>query len=395
MRVLSLFSGVGGFDLAFKKRGHEILGWCEIDPFARKVMEKHFPDARNHSDVRFIDGREYGSADVVCGGFPCQDISLAGCRKGLGGTRSSLYWEAHRIIGQVRPEFVLLENVPGLLSSCGCDICKLGRETIESHRKESGGNCECGYCKGFRKVFKAHRGNDLRSIIYSLNEIGYGVAWTHLDSQYYGLAQRRQRIFIAGCLGELGARKAAEILALEEGLRGVYPESYRKPETVAGTLTVGSKSCGSGPGGGKAGHLNFLVPVSMKQYSQRTSVLKGITHPLMVKGEGFNAIVYENHAQDKRLKEHKGVVPTLTSRMGTGGGNVPLVQQSHTVVRRLTERERERLQGFPDDWTRFGKDGKELSGSQRYKMMGNAVSVNVIEAIVKNMEKEYGKNKRN
>ncbi len=117
MKVLDLFSGIGGFSLGLERAGMETIAFCEFDPHARSVLKKHWPDIPIHEDVRLLDGKQYrGSVDVVCGGFPCQDLSTAGRQLGFNGDRSSLYVEMLRIIGECRPRYAIFENVSALLT---------------------------------------------------------------------------------------------------------------------------------------------------------------------------------------------------------------------------------------------------------------------------------------
>lgn len=175
----SLFSGIGGFEEGFRRAGIETLWSCEKDKAARAVLSKRFPNAIMLDDVCTADPSKLPKVDIVCGGFPCQDLSVAGKRAGLAGARSGLFYEAMRIVRGVGPKIVILENVPGLLSSNrGLDFAAVLREVGE------GWDCE-------------------------------EVAWRVLDSQYFGVAQRRKRVFVvassrAGC--------AEEILALAEGV---------------------------------------------------------------------------------------------------------------------------------------------------------------------------------
>jgi DNA (cytosine-5)-methyltransferase 1 len=170
LTVGSLFSGIGGFDLGFERAGMDVRWQCEIDKTAREVLRRHWPDATVYEDVRNV-GSGAAAVDVVCGGFPCQDVSVAGRRAGLAGERSGLWFEFHRILAEVTPEWVVIENVPGLLSS--------------------------------------NAGRDFATILRGLVELRYGVVWRVLDSQHFGVPQRRRRVFIVGHLGD---GRAAEVL---------------------------------------------------------------------------------------------------------------------------------------------------------------------------------------
>ena len=169
MRYLSLFSGVEAASLAWMPLGWEAVAFAEIDPFPCAVLEYRFPDVPNLGDVRDVDWeefkREHGIPDVVVGGSPCQSFSIAGKREGLEGA-SGLMWEFVRACDRLRPRWVVWENVPGALSSS--------------------------------------RGEDFRCLLQSLDELGYCVAWRVLDAQFFGVAQRRRRVFLVASLGAGG-----------------------------------------------------------------------------------------------------------------------------------------------------------------------------------------------
>ena len=180
MKVGSMFAGIGGFDLGFKRAGFEVA-WCiEWDKAAQAVLRKRFPEATIYGDIREVDPEQLEKVDVICGGFPCQDLSVAGKRKGLAGERSGLFHDAMRLVRRINPSLLVLENVPGLLSS--------------------------------------NRGLDFATV---LREVGEGwdcaeVAWRFLDSRYFGVAQRRRRVFFVASARE-GC--AEQVLALAEGVQ--------------------------------------------------------------------------------------------------------------------------------------------------------------------------------
>mgnify|MGYP003671801505 FL=1 len=171
MKVGSLFSGVGGFDLGLERSGHEIVWQVEYDKQARSILRKHWPDVKIYNDVQQVGGKD-GEAgrdvleevDLICGGVPCQDLSVAGHRRGLDGSKSGLWYEFHRILEECRPKYCLVENVPGLFSS--------------------------------------NKGRDMEVLVRGLEELGYQWQYRILDSQYFGVPQRRRRVFIVGYLGE-------------------------------------------------------------------------------------------------------------------------------------------------------------------------------------------------
>ncbi|MBP7997885.1 MAG: DNA (cytosine-5-)-methyltransferase [Chloroflexi bacterium] len=160
MKVASFFSGIGGFELGLEKAGMEVVFQCEIDRFNHKILQNHWPNVPCHYDIKTLEETCIPESDVWCAGFPCQDVSLAnnGKRDGLNGKRSGLFHEFKRIVEQRRPKWVVLENVPGLLSS--------------------------------------QKGEDFRTVVGSLDELGYGVAWRIFDAKFFGTPQRRRRVFI-------------------------------------------------------------------------------------------------------------------------------------------------------------------------------------------------------
>ena len=195
MNFVSLFSGIGGFDLAFERAGLTCAWQSEIDPAASALLERRFPGIPNLGDVRNVNPTTARAVDLVCGGFPCQDVSIAGKRAGLAGDRSGLWFEFHRVLAELRPAWVVIENVPGLLSSNG--------------------------------------GRDFAAILYGLGELGYRSAWRILDAQYFGVPQRRRRVFIVGHLRD---GRAAEVLFESESLCGYPPPRPGARQDVAGSL---------------------------------------------------------------------------------------------------------------------------------------------------------------
>ena len=184
MRAASFFSGIGGIDLGFERAGVEIVFQSEINPFGRQILKQHWPNAELAGDINLINPEDIPKADIYFGGFPCQDLSLAnqGKRKGLAGERSGLFFKFAELAGAARPRWILLENVPGLLNS--------------------------------------NHGEDFRTLIAKMDELGYGVSWRVLDAKYFGTPQRRRRVYVVGSLGTL---RSAEVL-LEESLRQAHKQ---------------------------------------------------------------------------------------------------------------------------------------------------------------------------
>jgi len=202
--AVSLFAGVGGFDLALERAGVKVVASVEWDKHAQNVLRKQFPNAQVFGDIQGVTGEQLRAAGfdptdgIITGGFPCQDLSVAGKRAGLAGSRSGLFWEICRLLDETRTQTFILENVPGLLSS--------------------------------------NNGRDMAVVIEALVERGYRIAWRVLDAQYFGVPQRRRRVFIVGCLGDAG-RSPEEILAIAEG-RARYLEKSNAPRKGSAGATT-------------------------------------------------------------------------------------------------------------------------------------------------------------
>ena len=203
MKYGSLFSGIGGFDLGLDRAGMECVWQVEIEPKCQRVLARHWPNVNRYDDVRTFDGRTAGPVDLICGGFPCQDVSVAGPRTGLAGERSGLFHEFMRIAREARPRWVVIENVPGLLSS------------------------------GKRR--------DMGTVLGALADLGCGYAYRVLDAQHFGLAQRRKRVFIVGHLGEPWSAPAAVLLE-PASLPGDPPTRRAEGARVAAQLREALRS---------------------------------------------------------------------------------------------------------------------------------------------------------
>ena len=211
LTAVSLFAGIGGFDLALEQNGIKVVAAVEIDKHAQGILKRHFPNTALLGDITEVKGEQLIAAGftpgqgIIVGGFPCQDLSVAGKRAGLAGSRSGLFWEICRLLEETKTKYFILENVPGLLTS--------------------------------------NEGRDMGVVIGALAERGYSIAWRVLDAQYFGVPQRRRRIFIVGCLGD-DWRTPAEILDLAEGSTGDTPPSRKKGQESANSATNGSRSGG-------------------------------------------------------------------------------------------------------------------------------------------------------
>jgi DNA (cytosine-5)-methyltransferase 1 len=197
---VSLFAGVGGFDLAMERNGVDVVANVEIDKQCQKVLAKHFPSAKQFSDITDVKGSDLIGAGfkpergIITGGFPCQDLSVAGKRAGLAGERSGLFWEIARLIEETKTEWFILENVPGLLTS--------------------------------------NKGADFGVVVGTMADLGYSLAWRVLDAQHFGVPQRRRRVFILGRRTGDGL-SPAEVLFKSEGLRRNTTQSKQTRQDTA------------------------------------------------------------------------------------------------------------------------------------------------------------------
>ena len=238
LTLVSLFDGIGGFPLAFERAGARTVATVEIDKAAAAVSRKHFPHAHQFSDVTKVNGdglRAVGfvpDRGIVTAGWPCQDFSVAGRRAGLAGARSGLWWEVVRLLAELRPRWFIGENVPGLLSS----VCE----------PECPGGC-----------MQSH-GGAMGSVLGSLAELGYGVAYRILDAQFFGVPQQRRRVFIVGHLGApFGA--AAQVLLEPESSAG---------DPAAGGETWADVAAAVDGGAGAAGR--DVAPALVARYGKGT-----------------------------------------------------------------------------------------------------------------------------
>lgn len=333
MRYASLFSGIEAASCAWVPLGWEPVAFSEIDPFPCAVLAHRYPEVPNLGDVTEIDWKEFergrGVPDVVVGGSPCQSFSVAGKREGLAGA-SGLMWEFARACAELRPRWVVWENVPGALSS--------------SH------------------------GEDFRCLVASLDELGYCVAWRVLDAQWFGVAQRRRRVFVVASLGDA---RAVEVLFEPECLRGDTPPRGEEGQEAA----VGT---GGGPG-------VRCLPFDSTQVTSRQNGSRpkwgDACHPLCASASP-PLVCMASASSGAEVMADK--CPTLLARACNGA---PVVSDG-VSVRRLTPTECERLQGFPDGWTDVPYRGREHpADGPRYKALGNSMAVPVVRWIGERMER--------
>ena len=365
-KIGSLFAGIGGFDLGFEREGFDVAWSVEWDRNAQAVLRQQFPNAKVFGDIREVDPDLLERVDVICGGFPCQDLSVAGKRAGLSGERSGLFHDAMRLVRKLKPKILVLENVPGLLSSNnGLDFATVLREVGE------GWNCE-------------------------------EVAWRVLDSQYFGVPQRRRRVFIVGS-SRIGC--AEQVLALSESGDRDHPKKRATREETSSDTQERARNRGIWWNGGDVSA--SITTRSHFQSMPDKGNLQAVIEQRVVgalcardyKGVGFQYV-----EQGKVVVDSHHPIATSHAFYSTGGthgvNQTPEVSSPLKVgssigipsppavahgmnVRRLTPRECERLQGFPDDWTQIGTQEKPTADSHRYKQLGNAVTVNVAQWIAR------------
>lgn len=294
-KVASFFTGIGGFDIGFERAGFDVNFQCEIHTFCKSVLKHHWPQIPCATDIASLEPESVPDAEVWCGGFPCQDLSVARGSKGrhgLNGSRSGLFFRLSKLAEIKKPRVILIENVHGLLNS--------------------------------------NNGKDFAELLHTLSSLNYAVSWRLLNSRYFGVPQSRPRVYI--CAWMKNPTSAGNVLFEN------HPPIHLKNERVAFLMT--SWKQGSGP-----------IPPKLAFCLAATS------------------------------GRHTGTDWSRTY--------IPYVNE----VRRLTPLECERLQGFPDHWTKLhlADIDVEKSDSLRYHALGNAVSVAVIEWVAKRIREQLTK----
>jgi len=462
MNYLSVCSGIEAASVAWKELGWEAVGFSEIEPFPCAVLEHRFPNVKNYGDMTGYEKWEIGTIDLLVGGTPCQSFSVAGLRQGLADPRGNLMLTFGAMASHFQARWIVWENVPGVLSSNG--------------------------------------GRDFGSFLGMLAELGYGFAYRVLDAQFFGVPQRRRRVFVVGHLGDwIGP---AKVLFDAESLSGNPPPRRDEGQGAAayaegsfGAYREGEVGTLKASGGALAGGSETLIA-----FNAQASVSQGFSAGGKSPALDASAVCYEHHGNDSRIREAGDTSPTITSRAGTGGNNLPILclreragkpgggkdplvsngvsltlatgndqavcfqqnqrdevrlvdgdggvagalqaspgmkQQNMLMVdrangkwpadvaptlnarfgeklglenqhidqgapmfvsggtpmhiRRFTPRECERLQGFPDDWTKIpwkGKDAEDCPDSHRYKACGNSMAVPVMKWIGERINKQ-------
>ena len=325
MKLIDLFSGIGGFSLGFQRAGYQFTEhyFSEIDKHAIANYKNNFPNAKYIGDITTLHGRDFTGIDIITFGSPCQDFSMAGKRAGLAGAKSSLIEYAIALIAHIRPSIFIWENVKG--------------------------------------AFSSNAGADFWAIIQAFANIGgYRLEWQLLNTSWV-LPQNRERIYV---IGHLAGRSEP----------GVFP--ITEDDCLPTTKTQSQSQA----------QISTTLKANGNMNADDTYIQVG---------------TYRTHNDGKGFREvKKSIAPTIPARARQDGSGMPVIRQlprgknrgadlTISPIRRLTEIECERLQGFPDNWTQYGNyDGtiKPIAKTQRYKLIGNAVTVDIVTMIAKRLK---------
>lgn len=396
----SLFAGVGGFDMGMEQAGWECKFQVEWDKHCQHILNKHWPDIPKWGDVSTVSGTEIPPVDCIIFGSPCQDLSVAGKRAGLQGERSGLFYEAVRIIKEMRhvtngtfPRWAIWENVAGALSS--------------------------------------NNGRDFAAVISEMAEAGAVLQeYALLDAQHFGIPQRRRRVFLVACFDPAIARNCPDpLLPVSESLRGNTAKGKSKGQVASSETSAGF---GSGSFGGWS-ETDTAITLSARDHKSSNTIIgslaardyKGVGSQYVDEGKVIVEPMLLDGTRVDDVRVYEPPVQTLKERMGTGGNNVPMLAEQVSVydgynqkldnsgihrslrigrdssdfiaqpteptmaVRRLTPLECERLMGWPDDHTRWKADGTEQADTHRYKQCGNGVASPVAKWIAQHILKAH------
>ena len=349
MRYVSVCSGIEAASVAAEPLGWTPAAFAEIEPFPSAVLASRFPAVQNLGDFTKIEAHHVGAVDLLVGGTPCQSFSVAGGRAGLDDPRGNLTLEFLALAGRLKPAWIVWENVPGVLS--------------------------------------IDRGRTFGTVLGALAELGYGFAYRILDAQFHGIPQRRRRVFVVGCAG--GAwQRAAAVLFEPESLRGNLATGGKARQGVAGTLGASS--------GGADGRLiaQCVTTGTGRRYDaeSETPVAFGWQNSAQ-QGDSCADVSPTLDASKTPAVFDAAQITSATNRSrvtpGAPAGTLDKGSHMHAIangVRRLTPRECERLQGFPDDWTAVPYRGKPAADGPRYKAIGNSMAVPVMRWIFERID---------
>jgi len=328
LNILELFGGIGGFTYGIQKAvgksKYRVVGYYDIDKYATAVYNFNFKTEYHPIDVRRVSADDIPRHNLLCAGFPCQAFSVAGNRRGFEDTRGTLFFEIARILEAKKPAYFILENVRGLLS--------------------------------------VQKGKTYKIILEILEELGYEYQWMVLNSRFFGVPQNRERVFI---IGNLRGRHRPEILPFSANGR----ENNRACKTEVARCLDASQYKG-------------VYPNTYFNGKRRNIIV----HSLQPRSPDRPSLKYSSGGSGHLLRYDE-----IAYCLDTG---VTQALQIGLRFRKLTPVECERLQGFPDNWTKFGKfwnvksrmwQTKEISDTQRYRLLGNAVTTNVVSAIVRKL----------
>lgn len=357
MKIFSTFTGIGGFEVGIQNawlrtkgernsaeapardtqgqpgqrtelglQGLDVVGYSEIDKHAIKVYERHFPNVKNYGDITKINAKELPDFDCLVGGFPCQAFSIAGKRRGFEDTRGTLFFDLARILREKQPRYFVFENVKGLVSH--------------------------------------DQGNTFRTIITTIDELGYDCQWSVLNSKNHGVPQNRERIII---VGHLRVTPRPQVFPIGGSLRENLEPNQERTSDIFPTIRATHYKSGD-----------------------NQPVIRQVNNPVHSNNRAYDASGISPALNTMQGGNRQPKVLAKTIR--TGGRSSPHGSKQNWdsyevngTIRRLTPLECERLQAFEDNWTKYGveSDGTtvEISDTQRYKMCGNAVTTNVIRAV--------------
>lgn len=346
MKYLSVCSGIEAASVAWKGLGWKAAGFSEIEKFPCEVLKYHFPTVPNFGDLTKHENWkiERGAIDVICGGTPCQSFSVAGLRAGMADPRGNLALTFLSLCDRLRPEWIVWENVPGVLSSNG--------------------------------------GRDLGAFLGALGQLGYGTAYRILDAQYFGVAQRRRRIFVVANLTDW--RRAAAVLFEPESLRGdsapIRNEANQKPgpsKEYSEIPESGNRLDGSGSVATFWNGADISQTLDAVLYKRQAMPEKNRFPAVIVPAW----IEKKDELEDYICQIHGEYAADCACPRIEDLAEFEIWPFAPSAIRYLTPTECERLQGFPDGWTAIPFRGKPASDGPRYKAIGNSMAVPVMKWI--------------